>query len=114
LFLSLPTRLHGPKQEVAPETLAQEHQVEHVVTHEEAGVEEAPPPAPVEHGGPSLPPPVIYQRGHFSFNRRFFETKMSGFLRVVPSEAEKDMLIHVKSSRGDFVATRIARLQPNE
>ena len=113
VFLCLPRRLPGVKQEPEPEQLAEEHQAQHVVTHEHE-VAEAPAPAPVAHAGPALPPPTIYQRGHFSFNRRFFETKMPGFLRVVPSEAEKDMLIFVKSSRGEHVATRISRLTPNE
>lgn len=70
-------------------------------------------PAP-EQAKSHLPPPTIYQRGPTTFNRRFFETKMAGFLRVVPSEAEKDMLIHVKSSRGEYVGHRISRVMPNE
>ena len=48
------------------------------------------------------------------FNRRFFETKLAGFLRMVPSDAEKDMVLLVKSSRGEFVGHRISRLQPSE
>ena len=60
------------------------------------------------------PAPQIYQRGQFTFNRRFFETKLAGFLRVVPGEAERDLVIHVKSSRGEYVATRIARITPND
>lgn len=115
LFLCLPTRLKGAKAETT-ETLAEEHQVEHVVT--ETGVpgdaEDSPPPAPAEPAVPDLPAPVVYQRGHFSFNRRFFETKMPGFMRMVPSEAEKDMVIVVKSSRGEYRASRIAKLTPNE
>jgi hypothetical protein len=77
------------------------------------------------HGHPGSPPagtapaaaqapPQIYQRGQFTFNRRFFETKLAGFLRMVPSEAEKDMVLHVKSSRGEHAATRIARITPND
>ena len=50
----------------------------------------------------------------FQINRRFFETKMAGFMRMVPSDAEKDMLIHLKSSRGQYIGTRIVRLMPNE
>jgi hypothetical protein len=118
LFLCLPTRMAATQAEAA-ETLAQEHlQHEHFVAHSgemPAHEGDAPPPPPAEaHGGPALPPPTVYARGYYSFNRRFFETKMPGFLRVVPSDAEKDMLIHVKCSRGEYVATRIARLTPNE
>ena len=32
----------------------------------------------------------------------------------MPSEAEKDMLILVKSSRGQYVASRIIRLTPEQ
>ena len=77
----------------------------------------APPgPSPVA-AAPSredLPAPVVYQRGDFSFNRRFFETKLTGFFRVVLSEADKDLLIHIKAARGDFVGKRISRITPSE
>ena len=33
--------------------------------------------------GPAIPPTVTYQRGQFTFNRRFFETKFPGFFGVV-------------------------------
>ena len=61
-----------------------------------------------------MPPPTVYQRGVTSFNRRFFETKFAGFLRMVPGEAEKDMVISIRSARGGHVGQRIARIQPNE
>lgn len=59
---------------------------------------------------PAIPAPVVFSRGEFSFNRRFFETKLAGFFRVVPGEAEKDMVIAIKSHRGDFVGKRISRV----
>ena len=111
IFLCLPRRIPASAEQ-HEEQLAEEHQVEHVVTSEQEVHEAA--PAPAVATAPSLPQPTVYQRGHFSFNRRFFETKMAGFMRMVPSDAEKDMLILVKSSRGEFVASRIARLTPNE
>jgi len=61
-----------------------------------------------------LPAPVVYQRGDFSFNRRFFETKLAGFFRVVLSDADKDMVIFIKASRGEFVGKRITRVTPTE
>jgi hypothetical protein len=61
-----------------------------------------------------LPEPVVFQRGEFSFNRRFFETKFAGFFRVVPSEAEKDLVLVITASRGQFVGRRIMRITPNE
>jgi hypothetical protein len=63
---------------------------------------------------PVLPGPIVFRRGDFSFNRRFFETKLAGFFRLVPSEAERDMVIHIKSGRGDFTGRRITRITPSE
>lgn len=117
LFICLPTRMQAAPQEGA-ETLATEHQQQHLVVphegmEEEAAAAAAHEAAPAEAGS-ALPQPIVYGRGYYSFNRRFFETKMAGFMRMVPSDAEKDMLIHMKSSRGQHVGTRIVRLMPNE
>ena len=74
-------------------------------------------PQPAAEEAPSaedLPAPLVYQRGDFSFNRRFFETKLTGFFRVVLSEEDKDLLIHIRSARGDFVGKRISRITPSE
>jgi hypothetical protein len=70
-------------------------------------------PAPVSAQA-ALPAPVVFARGDFSFNRRFFETKLPGFFRVVLSEADKDMVILIKSSRGDFTGKRIPRITQTE
>jgi hypothetical protein len=56
----------------------------------------------------------VYQRGQTTFNRRFFETKLSGFLRIVPSDAEKDMVVQIRSARGLHAGQRITRVMPNE
>jgi len=63
---------------------------------------------------PVLPEPIIFSRSDFSFNRRFFETKLAGFMRVVPGEAEKDLVLYVKSLRGDFVARRVTQIGAND
>ena len=73
------------------------------------------PPAPAaRESAPGLPEPIVFRRGEFSFNRRFFETKLAGFFRLVPSEAERDMVLHIKSGRGDFTGRRITRITPAE
>lgn len=114
IFLCMPT--HIPQ--AAPEQLTAEQQVthEHTVAMEQViAAHEAEAAAAEAHAAKSAhPPPVIYQRGTTMFNRRFFETKMSGFLRMVPSESEKDMVICVKSSRGEYVAQRVSKIMPNE
>jgi hypothetical protein len=71
-------------------------------------------PAPVAAPAPALPEPIVFQRGEFSFNRRFFETKFTGFFRIIPTEADKNLVLVIKASRGEFVGTRISRITPNE
>ena len=51
----------------------------------------------------------LFQRGQFTFNRRFIETKFSGFFGIVRRDAEKDMILLIKSTRGEFPASRITR-----
>jgi len=55
-----------------------------------------------------------YTRGEFTFNRRFFETKFPGFFRLVPSDAEKDLVMVIKAVRGEYVGKRISRISMNE
>jgi hypothetical protein len=114
LFLCLPTRVKLSEEDLA----AQQAQEEAVRAYREAtfkvgsGAEEAAQAAAAAPG--AYPPPQIFTRGQTMFNRRFFETKLAGFLRVVPSDEDKDMVVCVRSARGDFVGTRLARVLPNE
>ena len=114
VFLCLPTRLQKSHDELAAESMAQ-HAPEPVAHgHAQAhGADEASAEA-VAPAAPAAPQAVVYLRGQTTFNRRFFETKFAGFLRMVPGEAEKDKVIEVKSSRGDYVGSRLARVQPSE
>lgn len=78
----------------------------------------APPPPPVfaveTPEVADLPPTQSYSRGQYTINRRFIETKFAGFLRVVPSESEKDLRLVINSARGQFTGSRIVRLTANE
>ncbi|MDB6054969.1 MAG: hypothetical protein JWN25_2492 [Verrucomicrobiales bacterium] len=56
----------------------------------------------------------IFSRKDFTFNKRFFETKMPGFFRVVLSEADQQKVIYVKSARGNFVGQRITKVSPSD
>ena len=67
------------------------------------------PPAP-----PEQPETEVFQRGQFMFNRRFFETKFSGFFGIVRREADKDKVLQVKTPHALFVAERITRIAANE
>jgi hypothetical protein len=117
IFLCMPTYI--PKEQVVelpqtPEEIAYEQAVVagEVQAHEEHAAAAAHGHA---HGAPGVhPPAAVYQRGTTMFNRRFFETKMSGFLRVIPSEAEKDMVILVKAARGEYVGQRLSKVLQNE
>lgn len=62
----------------------------------------------------ALPQPIVFKRGEFSFNRRFFETKLASFFRLVPSEADKDMVVFIKSARGDYSGKRIVNINAND
>jgi hypothetical protein len=55
-----------------------------------------------------------YKRGEFTFNRRFFESKLPSFFRVVQSEADKDLVLIIKSSGGDYQAKRISRISSTD
>jgi hypothetical protein len=67
------------------------------------------PPTPPDH-----PETEVFQRGQFMFNRRFFETKFSGFFGIVRREADKGKVLQVKTPRMLFVAERISRIAANE
>ena len=111
VFLSMPTRVvRKPEEEEEEE-------------QEEEG-EEAPDPlaelapeqvevVPVEQPKP-LPPTQSFKRGEFNLNRRFIETKFAGFFRVIPSEAERDMNLVLKTARGEFIGKRVLRITNEE
>jgi hypothetical protein len=66
------------------------------------------------HATGALPQTQIFQRGAFTFNRRFFETKFPGFFGVIRRDAEKDMVLLFKAARGVHVAQRITRIAAND
>jgi len=70
--------------------------------------------AAAKSGGGGQALPQTFSRGDTTFNRRFFETKFPGFFRVVPGEAEKDLVLDIKIVRGEYVARRITRISSNE
>ena len=63
---------------------------------------------------PAIPATVTYQRGQFTFNRRFIETKFPGFFGVVRRDADQDMVLVIKSSRGEYIGQRISRIAAND
>ncbi len=129
-FLANPTRSRGDEEDAPSGNAAKYVSTPPVSLPASAAASppagtDAPPPSAAPNqpaaraAGPpaskaQLPAPIIYKRGDFSFNRRFFETKLTGFFRVVLSDADKDMLVHIKSNRGDFTGKRIPRITQTE
>ena len=114
IFLCLPTYIPGAEhaEELEPVEAHAGHEVplaEHAAAAP-ASTSAYKVAAPA-HSGPE---PIIYKRGQITFNRRFFETKLANFMKMMPSDAEKDLVVEVKSSRGDHVGPRLARVLPNE
>jgi hypothetical protein len=56
----------------------------------------------------------VHTRTNATFDRRFFETKFTGFFRVVPADAEKDLVMVIKTPKQEYVATRISRISASE
>lgn len=60
------------------------------------------------------PPAQVFKRGQFTFNRRFIETKFAGFFGMVRHGADKDLVLLIKSARGEYNVTRISRIAAND
>ncbi|HTG44317.1 MAG TPA: hypothetical protein VK633_07275, partial [Verrucomicrobiae bacterium] len=56
----------------------------------------------------------VYNRSNSTFDRRFFETKFTGFFRVVPSDAEKDLVMSIKTPKQEVLGVRVSRISSNE
>jgi len=122
IFLAMPTRVDKTEVE-SVEVQAAAAQSFSVPGAPAAAVAEAPAGAQsalrlsaAQSGGStsSLPTTQVFQRGAFTFNRRFFETKFPGFFGVIRRDAEKDMVILFKAARGQYVAQRITRIAAND
>ncbi|MGO9586771.1 MAG: hypothetical protein ACLP2Y_11305 [Limisphaerales bacterium] len=116
IFLAMPVRVEPAKAaalrpEAAPHTFAVPGAAQpvaagiHIV--EASWQKDAPAAA-----NPSEP--QIFQRGQFTFNRRFFETKFSGFFAMIRRESEKNLMLTVKTGRALFVVERITRIATSD
>jgi len=126
-FLAMPTRIAKTAAEIREEAAAAQSAAE-PISRPAAGADEVNPmqgqaahPAGLKlahteagHDKPAIPETVTYQRGQFTFNRRFIETKFPGFFGVVRREADRDMVLDIKTSRGEFVGQRISRIAAND
>jgi len=119
IFLSMRTKLPPASEtwEAAPEAAA-ETTAEAVNPMQAAGAEH-PTGLKLAHSEPeaaqpALPATVTFQRGQYTFNRRFFETKFPGLFGVVRRDADRDMLLVIKSARGQYAGQRISRIAAND
>ncbi len=114
IFLAMPVRVEpdrtAPRPEAAPHTFAVPGAAQPVA----AGIHIV--EASWQKDAPATEPgaPQIFQRGQFTFNRRFFETKFSGFFAMIRRESEKNLMLTVKTGRALFVVERITRIATNE
>jgi len=128
VFIAMPTKAPPPEMvEAAPPAAAEEGVPASAPAAQTSRAAAAPNRAPIAMPGaeatpePEVPPPgaslpeaIVFARGEFTFNRRFFETKFPGFFRAIRTEAEKDLVLLLKTNRGDYVGRRITRITPNE
>ena len=118
VFLSMPTRVSkaegewaGAEQAGTPEgeSVGGFAVAEEAAAHEAHAAHTAYPPGP-----PELPPTQSFPRGQYTLNRRFCETKFPGLFGIIKRDADKDMILVIKSARGTYVAQRIARIASND
>jgi hypothetical protein len=73
----------------------------------------------ISKGGGHAPAAAGYQTATYTrkdteFDRRFFETKFTGFFRVVLGDAEKNVVITIKTLKNEYIVKRVARITGNE
>lgn len=120
IFLCLPTKLPSRDDEVdeaaaAPAAVPGSHSASY--NAEPAGHGAAAPGHPDaadKAASAKLPQTQVFKRGQFTFNRRFIETKFSAFFGAIRRGDDKDLVLVVKSMRGEYVATRISRIAAND
>jgi hypothetical protein len=118
IFLSLPTQ-GEPEAAPAEETeAARQPAAEPRITPASL----VPPPASIHIASSSWQSespapktaPQVFQRGQYTFNRRFFETKFTAFFSHVRREADKDLVLLLKTPRGHYEVERITRMAAND
>ena len=117
IFLAMPVRVEpaktaAPRPEAAPHTFAVPGAAQPVAAGIHIVEASWQKEAPAAAANPSEP--QIFQRGQFTFNRRFFETKFSGFFAMIRRESERNLMLTVKTGRALFVVERITRIATSE
>jgi hypothetical protein len=117
IFLAMPsaTQAAEPVDEAAAPVESEPHRF---------AMPGAPPPEEIHivaGGFQGDPPPQpkdsqteIFQRGQFTFNRRFFETKFSGFFGIIRPEADRGKTLMIKTTGALLTVERIARISADD
>ena len=114
IFLCLPTKMGPTQDELAAEQRAaiEETQAatygESVEQHTSSTGGDSPSASASHAPAPAKEKTQSFKRGQFTFNRRFIETRFAGFFGMVRKDAEKDLLLIIKSARGEFAVSRIS------
>jgi len=114
IFLSLPMPREAPPEEAQAQPEAQTFAVPGAAAPVAESVTAGGVHAVPAGGKGGYPEAQVFQRGQYMFNRRFFETKFSGFFSVVRRPAEKDLVLVIKAGRTSLIAQRITRIASNE
>jgi hypothetical protein len=112
VFLCLPTHVPKSREEVVDATGA--HVPGFAAPGSNQAANQAAASAAGGHGPAEAPTLPKYKRGEFTFNKRFFETKMSGFFGVRPSDVEKGLVFSVKTNKALLPCNRVIRVTPAE
>ena len=112
LFLSLPIPVE-PLAEPPPEVAAAAEQ-SFTVPGMEPPKDEINIVAASWQPGTSKTPPQIFQRGQFTFNRRFFETRFPGFFGSVRGDEDRNKDLVLKATKGEYAVGRILSVSAND
>jgi hypothetical protein len=108
VWLSMPT--HIPKEpEPTPEELAEAEAQMPTFKVPLEGEAEAAEAAAAGHA-PGAPKDEVFQRGKFTFNRRFIETKFASFFGAVRRGDQKHQVLVIKTPKMEVMADRITRV----
>jgi hypothetical protein len=115
IFLCLPTRIEKPAEEIVEEEAPAEGAIEHGSMADAApGMVHSTLHIAHQDAKAAVPEAQVFKRGQFTFNRRFLETKFSGFFGLIRRDAEKDQVFLLKTVRGEFTVNRITRIAAND
>jgi hypothetical protein len=114
IFLSMPVKMEAAPEEAQPEGETQTFVMPGAPPKDEIKIVAGSWQAQSPPAGASAAQTQVFQRGQFTFNRRFFETKFSTFFGAIRRGPEKDLTLLVKATSGQFAVERIARLGANE